>query len=118
MERAIRSQREGLGTSGLIRVLLSFGVGLILVGCSGGSSNPGPVTQSVPPSLPAAKPAPDPKKSADVPKQGDESVEGLEHRVAVHTDANGRKWLGDVPYDVFFDHPLEVAAEGAQSKKA
>jgi cytochrome c556 len=117
MERAIRSQREGLGTSGLNRVLLSFGVGLMLVGCSGGSSNPGPVTQSVPPSLPAAKPAPDPKKSADVPEQGDESVQGLEHRVAVHTDAKGRKWLGDVPYDVFFDHPLEVAAEGGQSKK-
>jgi cytochrome c556 len=117
MERAIRSHRKGLGTSGLNRVLLSFGVGLMLVGCSGGSSNPGPVTQSVPPSLPAAKPAPDPKKSADVPEQGDESVEGLEHRVAVHTDAKGRKWLGDVPYDVFFDHPLEVAAEGGQSKK-
>jgi hypothetical protein len=30
----------------------------------------------------------------------------------VRTDAQGRKWLGDVPYDVFFDDPLAVAAEG------
>src|SRR5579864_8958369 len=27
----------------------------------------------------------------------------LDGRVAVRTDAHGRKWLGDVPYDVFFD---------------
>lgn len=32
--------------------------------------------------------------------------------MAVHTDAQGKKWLGDVPYDVFFDDPLSVAAEG------
>ncbi len=37
---------------------------------------------------------------------------GLEHSVKVHTDAQGRKWLGDVPYDVFFNDPLAVAAEG------
>jgi hypothetical protein len=38
-----------------------------------------------------------------------------------HTDAQGRKWLGDVPYDVFYDDPLAVAAEGrteARSKGA
>ena len=73
------------------------------------------MTQSVPPP-PAAKLAPEQKKSAEASK-GDESVAGLEHRVSVHTDAKGRKWLGDVPYDVFFDHPLEVAAEGAASTK-
>jgi hypothetical protein len=40
---------------------------------------------------------------------------------AEHTDAQGRKWLGDVPYDVFYDDPLAVAAEGrteARSKGA
>ena len=35
-----------------------------------------------------------------------------ERQVSEHTDAQGRKWLGDVPYDVFFDDPLGVAAEG------
>lgn len=27
----------------------------------------------------------------------------------VHTDAAGRKWIGEIPYDVFFDNPLEIA---------
>jgi hypothetical protein len=30
----------------------------------------------------------------------------------VWEDNEGRKYLGRVPYDVFFDHPLEVALEG------
>jgi cytochrome c556 len=117
MERAIRPHRKEPGTSGLARVLVPFGVALILLGCSGGASNSGSVTQSAPPPLPAAKPAAEPKKSDGAATQSDESVEGLERRVTIHTDAKGRKWLGDVPYDVFFDHPLDVAAEGAPSKK-
>jgi hypothetical protein len=44
--------------------------------------------------------------------QSGEAIVGLEKPVSVHTDAKGRKWLGDVPYDVFFDNPLAVAAEG------
>ena len=43
---------------------------------------------------------------------GRESLADQERQVAEHTDAQGRKWLGDVPYDVFFDDPLAVAAEG------
>lgn len=31
----------------------------------------------------------------------------------VRTDAEGRKWFGDVPYDVFFDDPLGVANDQA-----
>jgi hypothetical protein len=41
-----------------------------------------------------------------------------ERQVAEHTDAQGRKWLGDVPYDVFFDDPLAVAAEGRTERRA
>ena len=41
-----------------------------------------------------------------------------ERQVAVRTDAQGRKWLGDVPYDVFFDDPLAVAAEGRTESRA
>jgi len=44
------------------------------------------------------------------PTGADSSDSG--RRVSVHTDAKGKKWLGDVPYDVFFDDPLSVAAEG------
>jgi cytochrome c556 len=28
----------------------------------------------------------------------------------VRTDADGRKWIGDIPYDVFFDDPLGVVS--------
>jgi hypothetical protein len=41
-----------------------------------------------------------------------------ERQVSEHTDAQGRKWLGDVPYDVFFDDPLGVAAEGRSENRS
>ncbi|HEV3300431.1 MAG TPA: hypothetical protein VG055_12365 [Planctomycetaceae bacterium] len=41
-----------------------------------------------------------------------------ERQGAVRTDAQGRKWLGDVPYDVFYDDPLAVAAEGRTESRA
>jgi hypothetical protein len=41
-----------------------------------------------------------------------------ERQVSEHTDAQGRKWLGDVPYDVFFDDPLAVAAEGRSENRS
>jgi hypothetical protein len=44
--------------------------------------------------------------------RGHEPLAAGERVVAEHTDAQGRKWLGDVPYDVFYDDPLAVAAEG------
>lgn len=117
MERAIRSLRKGFRASGLVVALSPVGLALVLTGCGGGSSNDSAVKESAALPLPAAKSAPDTKKSAEAAAPSGESVEGLEHRVAVHTDAKGRKWLGDVPYDVFFDHPLAVAAEGGQSVK-
>jgi hypothetical protein len=43
---------------------------------------------------------------------GEGAGEPIERAVAERTDAQGRKWLGDVPYDVFYDNPLAVAAEG------
>ena len=27
----------------------------------------------------------------------------------VHTDAAGRRWIGEIPFDVFYDNPLEIA---------
>ena len=56
-------------------------------------------------------------RSADVERHDDDPSSGNENRPIVRTDAQGRKWLGDVPYDVFFDDPLAVAAEdqGANS---
>jgi hypothetical protein len=48
---------------------------------------------------------------------GRESAADGERQVAEHTDAQGRKWLGDVPYDVFFDDPVSVAAEGRSANR-
>ena len=36
----------------------------------------------------------------------------------VRTDEQGRKWLGNVPYDVWFEDPLAVAAEGGSDEPA
>ncbi len=33
---------------------------------------------------------------------------------AVKVDADGRKWLGDIPVDVFFDDPLAIVADSAK----
>jgi len=105
---------------------------LFLVGCGGGSSFPGngaaPVADSPAPVVAPGKRTSSTKaatqnsaaknvRSAAMPQtdlhpREDDAAAGLERRVAVHTDAQGRKWLGDVPYDVFFDDPLTVAAEG------
>jgi hypothetical protein len=35
---------------------------------------------------------------------------------SVRTDASGRKWIGDIPYDVFFDDPLAVVADSSSIK--
>ena len=103
------------GMRGAGRSLASIAL-LLLAGCSGGSDRPeGPAP--APPAQAAVKASSHdartvaPSKVADQSK-GDEEVPGLEHSVKVHTDAQGRKWLGDVPYDVFFNDPLAVAAEG------
>ncbi|MGE3315130.1 MAG: hypothetical protein AB7O26_08425 [Planctomycetaceae bacterium] len=37
---------------------------------------------------------------------------------ASRTDSEGRKWLGDIPYDVWFDDPLSVVGKGIESSQA
>ncbi len=75
---------------------------LMLAGCGPAPSTSHPTT-SAGSSTAAGSPA---ATGAQQPvAEGDKSV-------SEHTDAQGRKWLGDVPYDVFYDDPLAVAAEG------
>lgn len=73
------------------------------IGC-GEPESSGPVTvipedQSVPESA-IVRPDPPPPKSVE--RRSDE----------VWVDDEGRKYIGRVPYDVFFDNPLEIALEG------
>lgn len=35
----------------------------------------------------------------------------------LRTDPQGRKWLGDIPYDVWFDDPLSVVGKGIESSR-
>ncbi len=96
---------------------------LLLIGCNSGSSKPETATTPAPPvpapskttektSLEKTSAEKSTATKAAAESQPAEPIAGLEKPVSVHTDAKGRKWLGDVPYDVFFDHPLAVAAEG------
>ena len=53
-----------------------------------------------------------PQQSAGTPNVTTSPATGAGQRRGkweVYTDAEGRKWFGEVPYDVFFDDPLGVA---------
>jgi hypothetical protein len=124
--------RAGRSVTPIVAIFL---FGCVLFGCDGGSPPRGtgaspaagsPAQAAVPPerSSPSQVLAPNSsaeetrraaKPQADVRPQ-DEAATGGERHVAVRTDAQGRKWLGDVPYDVFFNDPLAIAAEGETTK--
>jgi hypothetical protein len=46
-------------------------------------------------------------KSTTAKSKASTSTSGIGRNV--HTDATGRKWIGEIPYDVFFDNPLKIA---------
>lgn len=91
MTRSLRGTAAGL-----------FGLGmLMLAGCGGTAPPAAPPSTTAPaagsPSTNAAKPAEDTKVAPSTSSH-------------VRVDADGHKWIGDIPYDVFFDAPLAVAA--------
>jgi hypothetical protein len=104
--RGIESTQTVVGRASLIwaAIFSSAVCGVALPGCGPAPMAPAPSTTS------ASKPA-----STGASR---ESPADQERQVAVRTDAQGRKWLGDVPYDVFFDDPLAVAAEGRNEARA
>ncbi len=109
----------GKGRSGKVRVagcrMAPLAV-LILIGCNGGSSVSGtgasPAVQSGAKIASTAKQVPAARTLSQPRPSESDSNTGFETRAEVRTDSQGRKFLGDVPYDVFFDNPLAVAAEG------
>ena len=76
-------------------------VSLLLIGCNGDKettpAEPGGTGTAVPATNPTTTGAP---IVAATPTN---------KKWEVRTDSAGRKWFGDVPYDVFFDDPLGVA---------
>lgn len=47
--------------------------------------------------------------SQSKPAKPNRAMQPAKPKPKVTTDAEGRKWLGNVPYDVFFDDPLSLA---------
>ncbi|RLS38641.1 MAG: hypothetical protein DWH81_09690 [Planctomycetota bacterium] len=80
--------------------VLAIGSGSFVVGCSGKSDTTAPVTQQPVSTAPAAGGAP----SAPVP-----ATANAEPPIdPAHPET---KWIGTIPYDVFYDQPLVVASD-------
>jgi cytochrome c556 len=108
--RGIAKAQTVVGRAALSSALaLSWGLSAwILSGCGPAPSVPHP----------SATTAPTAGGTAASGSRARESLADRERQVSEHTDAQGRKWLGDVPYDVFFDDPLAAAAEGRTDGRA
>lgn len=95
--RCIRHSLIGFRTATPLLGMLAIAFG---VGCGGG------------PSAPPARPA-----SGDV-SDGNGPVKPADARpetvVKVDPARKETKWIGTIPYDVFYDRPLEIAADGTR----
>lgn len=90
----------GITGSGL-SLAMCLGLVLPLLGC-GGSQPPASSQKTT--STPS-------KESAKTSKASAESAPSTASRSKlVRVDIDGRKWIGDIPYDVFFDDPLAVVS--------
>lgn len=80
----------------------------VLAGCGGGaqrSESAGSEGQEKPSS---------PKQAAREQTSDAPAAPQGSGQTAIRTDAQGRKWIGNVPLDVWFDDPLGVAANSSQ----
>lgn len=87
---------HGVLMGGILVVLLS------VMGCGDGGSSAATGNTKAPSGGTGTKPKPAKNSSGDTPAS------------AVTVDADGRKWLGDIPVDVFFDDPLAVVQDSAK----
>lgn len=84
-------------------LLMATWLALQACGCGGAKEAPAPSNESAAPA--AAKPA-TPASAAEPAAQASTSAK------AGDTKSGDTKWINDIPYDVFYDRPLEVAADG------
>lgn len=83
-----------------VRLLLAAGVLLTATaGCGGGATAPAPEKSEA--------------SSPKATKSGGGKAKAAGHAGSKHVqvDADGRKWIGDIPYDVFYNDPLAVVAD-------
>lgn len=80
----------------LLGVMASF-----LVGCSSGKSS-------------TSKPATTQNESKETSGSQQPATPPSTSRQTARSDGDGQKWVGDIPYDVFYDQPLSIAADSEQ----
>lgn len=80
-------------------LLLTF-IGGSLAGCSGGGAPPAPAEGQPQAAVPATNQQASPPTQAAAPRTE-----------PVDPNRKETKWLGDVPYDVFYEQPLTIAAD-------
>lgn len=106
-----RSRRTVLPVGPRLAVILLTGLlAATAVGCSGGNQT-APAAGTAPAGGgPAASPGAAPVSDAAT-AQSAAGAAKPRGRDEVYVDEQGQKWFGKVPYDVFFDEPLTVAAD-------
>ena len=75
-------------------------ISAFLAGC-----DQAPAPKSVPAANTAASPSAKPSAQKSPSEAGGKRV---------RVDVDGRKWIGDIPYDVFFDDPLAVVSDSSK----
>jgi cytochrome c556 len=96
--RSTSTQGRQIGLSGLL---------LLLTAAPGGCGKP-----AAPPAAPTASPAAPATAANPAPESSTTASEtSAATPGSVRVDAQGRKWIGDIPYDVFFEEPLAIAAD-------
>ncbi|HET6424040.1 MAG TPA: hypothetical protein VFG20_10180, partial [Planctomycetaceae bacterium] len=88
----------GFARCGAAFVVMSIACGIM--GCNGGAA-PSADDQAAP-------------ATASKSKTGKAKSGGNPSTSPLKVDADGRKWLGDIPLDVFYDDPLAVVADSAK----
>ena len=83
----------------------------LLCACPAGCGDPSPSGEGGPSA--AAEPA-TPTPPPETPEQRPSAPTAAQDETRIRTDAQGRKWIGNVPLDVWFDDPLGVAANSSE----
>lgn len=93
-----------------LSITLVVGLALAFSGCNKGESGASPSTKSATSGTSGSGTAAEGKNAASLPDSSAKAA-NASGKWTVRVDENGRKWWGEVPYDVFFDDPLGKANE-------
>ncbi len=99
-------------TDSRVTILPALSCLAFLWGCGGGSPPPTETAATTSSTAPAATASANPASAsaAGQTTAPSRSSNSESRQQLVHVDADGRKWIGEIPYDVWFDDPLAVAS--------